>query len=152
MYNIKNPRTAIMEFRGDYLFLSNFYEGNEFTYKDCKFTNTEAAFHSQKDPKRIKEFEMMRPSQSKKFGRRVRLREDWENVKDNIMYDVCYAKFTQDPELLQKLLDTGNVELVEGNNHRDRCWGMTYDFKLHRYIGDNILGLVLMKLRNDLRK
>lgn len=152
MYNIKNPRTAIMEFRGKYLFLSNFYEGNEFIYKDCRFTNTEAAFHSQKDPSRIKEFEMERPSQSKKFGRRVRLRKDWEQVKDQIMYDVCYAKFTQDPELLRKLLDTGNVELVEGNNHRDRCWGMTYDLNLHKYVGDNRLGIVLMKLRDDLRK
>ena len=67
MYTIKNPETAIIKFRNEYLFLSNFYEGKIFTYKGCKFTNTEAAFHSQKDPKRIKEFQMLRPSQSKKF-------------------------------------------------------------------------------------
>ena len=35
----------INSFRGRYLFLSNFYEGNVFEYKGMKFTNTEAAFN-----------------------------------------------------------------------------------------------------------
>ena len=151
MYTIKNPETAIIKFRNEYLFLSNFYEGKIFTYKGCKFTNTEAAFHSQKDPKRIKEFQMLRPSQSKKLGRKVNLRDDWEEVKDQIMYEVCYAKFTQDLSLKSRLLNTGDVELIEGNNHGDRCWGMTYDLNYKQLIGDNRLGIILMKIRDDLR-
>lgn len=151
-YKIKNMDTAIMRFNGDYLFLSNFYEGEIFDYKGYKFRNSEAPFHAEKCISRIKEFEMVRPSQSKKLGRQVELREDWEEVKDQVMYDVCYAKFSQDEELKQKLLNTGDIELVEGNYHGDRVWGMTFSQKTKSWIGDNRLGIVLMKLREDLRQ
>ena len=149
-YQIKNINTAIMSFRGEYSFLSNFYEGKVFTYKGLKFNNTEAPFHAEKCWSRAKEFEMIRPLQSKRLGRRVLMRKDWEQIKDRVMYDVCYAKFTQDPVLKAKLLATGNRELVEGNTHGDRCWGMTCSNGV--WIGENRLGKVLMKLREDLRE
>ena len=149
-YQIKNINTAIMSFRGEYSFLSNFYEGKVFTYKGLKFNNTEAPFHAEKCWSRAKEFEMVRPLQSKRLGRRVLMRKDWDQIKDRVMYDVCYAKFTQDPVLKAKLLATGNRELVEGNTHGDRCWGMTCSNGV--WIGENRLGKVLMKLRDDLRK
>ena len=149
-YQIKNRNTAIMSFRGEYSFLSNFYEGKVFTYKGLKFNNTEAPFHAEKCWSRAKEFEMIRPLQSKRLGRRVLMRKDWEQIKDRVMYDVCYAKFTQDPVLKAKLLATGNRELVEGNTHGDRCWGMTCSNGV--WIGENRLGKVLMKLREDLRE
>lgn len=149
-YQIKNINTAIMSFRGEYSFLSNFYEGKVFTYKGLKFNNTEAPFHAEKCWSRAKEFEMIRPLQSKRLGRRVLMRKDWEQIKDRVMYDVCYAKFTQDPVLKAKLLATGNRELVEGNTHGDRCWGMTCSNGV--WIGENRLGKVLMRLRDDLRE
>ena len=149
-YQIKNRNTAIMSFRGEYSFLSNFYEGKVFTYKGLKFNNTEAPFHAEKCWSRAKEFEMIRPLQSKRLGRRVLMRKDWEQIKDRVMYDVCYAKFTQDPVLKAKLLATGNRELVEGNTHGDRCWGMTCSNGV--WIGENRLGKVLMQLRDDLRE
>ena len=149
-YQIKNRNTAIMSFRGEYSFLSNFYEGKVFTYKGLKFNNTEAPFHAEKCWSRAKEFEMIRPLQSKRLGRRVLMRKDWDQIKDRVMYDVCYAKFTQDPVLKAKLLATGNRELVEGNTHGDRCWGMTCSNGV--WIGENRLGKVLMKLREDLRE
>ena len=149
-YQIKNINTAIMSFRGEYSFLSNFYEGKVFTYKGLKFNNTEAPFHAEKCWSRAKEFEMIRPLQSKRLGRKVLMRRDWDQIKDRVMYDVCYAKFTQDPVLKAKLLATGNRELVEGNTHGDRCWGMTCSNGV--WIGENRLGKVLMKLRDDLRE
>lgn len=151
-YEIKNIETAIMRFNSKNLFLSNFYEGKPFNYKGYIFENTEAAFHSQKCPSRIADFQMVRPSQSKRLGRVVDLRKDWEDVKDKIMYEVCYAKFTQDENLKKKLLATGDVELVEGNYHGDRCWGMTFSQKTRSWIGENRLGLILMRLREDLRE
>lgn len=151
-YQIKNADTAIMSFRGENLFLSNFYEGKVFTYRGLKFTNSEAPFHAEKCWSRAKDFEMERPSQSKRLGRKVLMRSDWDQVKDKVMYDVCYAKFTQDPALKAKLLATGDRELIEGNTHGDRCWGMTYSQKYDMWIGENRLGKVLMQLRDDLRK
>lgn len=150
-YNIKNEDTAIMSFRGKYLFLSNFYEGKAFDYRGYKFTNSEAPFHAEKCWDRVKEFEMERPSQSKKLGQKVLMREDWDNVKDEIMYNVCYAKFTQDEELKNKLLATGDRELVEANRWNDKYWGMTYSQRHNMWIGENRLGLVLMRLREDLK-
>lgn len=150
-YKIKNIDTAIMQFRGEYLFLSNFYEGNVFEYKGYKFNNAEAPFHAEKCIARINEFEMARPSQSKRLGRQVLLREDWEEVKDQVMYDVCYAKFTQDKRLKEKLLATGDRELVEGNYHGDKCWGMIFSKNTNSWIGENRLGIVLMQLREDLK-
>lgn len=141
----------IDRFRGEYSFLSNFYEGKEFTYKEMKFTNAEAAFQSQKDLSRASEFEMLRPSDSKRLGRRVALRQDWEEVKIKVMYEVCYAKFTQDDALRNKLVGTGDKELIEGNFHGDRCWGMILSQKDNKWVGSNLLGKVLMKLREDLR-
>lgn len=135
----------INSFRGRYLFLSNFYEGKVFEYKGMKFTNTEAAFHSQKCLKLQKDFEMMRPSQSKKLGRRVPLRPDWNKVRDDVMYKVCMCKFTQDPELRQKLIDTGDSYLEEGNQHGDKYWGTVNGN------GKNRLGHILMKIREELR-
>ena len=145
MYTIKNPETAIIKFRNEYLFLSNFYEGKIFTYKGCKFTNTEAAFHSQKDPTRVKEFLILTPNEAKKLGRKVKLREDWEEIKDNIMYEVCLAKFTQNLILKEKLLQTGNAILIEGNTWHDNYWGK-YDEQ-----GLNKLGNILMRIRGELQ-
>lgn len=153
MYKIKNRETAITRFNGEYLFLSNFYEGKPFKYKGMFFTNSEAAFHSQKCLEREKEFEYLRPSQSKRLGRKVPLRSDWEEVKNDIMYDVCKAKFISDINLLFKLLLTGDSELIEGNFHHDNYWGMTcFDASGDWLKGENNLGQVLMKLRNNLKR
>lgn len=151
-YEIKDIDTAIIRFNGEYLFLSNFYEGKIFEYKGYKFQNSEAPFHAEKCISRIQEFEMTRPSQSKKLGRNVLLRDDWEEVKDEVMYNICYAKFTQDEDLKAKLLATGTRELVEGNYHGDRCWGMTFSKNTNSWVGENRLGIVLMKLRENLRE
>lgn len=140
----------INRFNGEYLFLSNFYEGEEFEYKGMKFRNSEAAFHSQKDVLREKEFEGLRPSDSKKLGRRVNLRNDWEDVKEQIMYDICLAKFSQSETLKEKLLNTGDKCLIEGNSHGDSCWGKIYSQKYNQWVGDNKLGKILMKIRREL--
>lgn len=104
----------ISEFRGKYYFLSNFYSSPVY-YRGMTFQNAEAAFHSQKDPARIAEFTRLNPSEAKRLGRRVRLRRDWEEVKDGIMFAVIMAKFGSSQSLADALLATGNEKLVEGN-------------------------------------
>lgn len=138
-----------MVFRKEYFFLSNFYEGKTFEYKGMKFTNGEAAFQSQKCISKQKEFEMIKPDQAKRLGKNVPLRNDWEQVKDQIMYEVCYAKFSQDENLKNQLISTGDLELVEGNHHGDRIWGKTYCKKTMSWVGENKLGENLMKLREE---
>ena len=135
----------IDKFRGDYYFLSNFYEV-PVTYDNITYQNNEAAFQAQKtlDVNKRKEFAFLDPSTAKKYGRKVTLRSDWEDVKINIMYEICKVKFTQNPELAQKLLATGDEELVEGNDWGDTVWGKA-DGK-----GQNNLGKILMRIREEL--
>ena len=135
----------IAKFEGQYFFLSNFFEC-PVTYKGITFTNTEAAFHSQKDTSRAIEFAHLDPSSAKKLGRKVTLRPDWEQVKDDIMYEILVAKFTQNAALKILLLRTGDQELIEGNWWNDTYWGVC------RGTGKNTLGKLLMKLRQEIRE
>lgn len=74
----------------------------------------------------------------------VRLRADWDQVKDDIMYKALHAKFTQNAHLLEVLLGTGDKEIIEASP-RDAYWGWGKDQK-----GVNMLGKLLMKLRDEL--
>lgn len=76
---------SISEFRGEYYFLSNFYSA-PVTYNGMCFENNEAAFQAAKCPERMTEFCRLNPSEAKRLGRRVKLRGDWEAVKDTVMY------------------------------------------------------------------
>ena len=140
----------IVSFRGDFYFLSNFYHC-KVTYNGITYGNNEAAFQAQKQLSRSKEFEHLPPNSAKRLGRRVKLREDWEEVKDQIMYEIVKCKFTQNLDLKQKLLDTNDEELIEGNNWNDRYWGMV--FKEHTgWIGENKLGKILMRVREEIKE
>nr|DAK26538.1 MAG TPA: NADAR protein [Caudoviricetes sp.] len=132
-------------FKGKYFFLSNFYPARV-SYQGILYQNTEAAFHAQKDPSRAREFCNLNPSEAKRLGRRVKLRSDWELIKDNIMFDVVALKFKQNLFLAEKLLKTGDEELIEGNDWNDCYWGVCQGK------GENKLGQILQRIRSELRK
>lgn len=138
----------IEHFREEYAFLSNFWEA-PVTYQGLTYGSNEAAFQAQKcmtEEEKLP-FTEMRPAKSKKAGRRVRLRPDWEEVKVGIMEQIVRAKFTQNEELKWRLIATGEAELVEGNSWHDTCWGV--DTKTGE--GQNYLGRILMKVRQELK-
>ena len=87
------------------------------------------------------------PGQAAKMGRdrKLPLRKDWEEVKDDVMYEAIYAKFTQNSKLNKVLLGTEDKILVEHTTN-DFYWGDGGDGS-----GKNMLGILLMKLRDDLR-
>lgn len=134
---------SISEFRGEYYFLSNFYSA-PVTYNGMCFENNEAAFQAAKCPERMTEFCHLNPSEAKRLGRRVKLRGDWEAVKDTVMYEICKAKFSQNPDLADKLAATKDAELIEGNTWGDRIWGVCDD------VGENRLGKILMRVRAEM--
>lgn len=135
----------INSFKGDYFFLSNFFPA-PVKYNGITYASSEAAFQAQKtlDIKERLEFSDLNPSEAKRKGRHVRLRDDWEEVKEDIMFDICYAKFSQNKDLGDKLDKTGCEFLEEGNNWGDTFWG-TVNGK-----GENRLGGILMKVRSEL--
>lgn len=133
----------VTEFRGKYYFLSNFYEA-QVTYNGVTYKNNEAAFQSQKCLSRVTEFSNLSPNLAKSLGRHVQLRPDWEQIKEQVMYEICVAKFTQNPDLMCQLLETeGTIE--EGNYWHDTTWGVD----LKTGYGQNKLGKILMRIREE---
>lgn len=88
------------------------------------------------------------PSEAARMGReRSRpLRSDWEQVKDDIMREVVRAKFTQNKALKETLLSTGDAILVEHTTN-DSYWGDGGNGS-----GKNMLGKILMEIREELKK
>lgn len=149
MRTVGIKKQKIGEFKGEYAFLSNFADA-VVTYDGITYLNTEAAFQAQKtlDENMRKVFALYDPSKAKRAGRRVNLRPDWEQVKEQVMYEVVLAKFTQNEDLRQKLINTGDAYLEEGTWWNDRCWGID----LKTGIGENKLGKILMRVREGLKE
>lgn len=135
----------INKFRGTNRFLSNFFE-TDVTWEGLTYPSSEAAFQAAKtlDQEERKRFCTMPPTQAKREGYRVKLRNDWEEVKVQLMYEIVLAKFTQNEFLKQKLISTGNEWLEEGNTWGDKTWGTVNG------VGNNYLGKVLMAVRSVL--
>ena len=87
------------------------------------------------------------PRQAKALGRSRShaIRHDWDAVREDAMRTALRAKFTQ-PVLRALLLSTGDRPLVEDSPY-DRYWGTGKDGR-----GKNRLGVLLMELRDELRK
>ena len=69
-------------------------------------------------------------------------RDDWDEVKLDIMIDLVYQKYFDNEDLRQMLLNTGDKLLIEGG---DVYWGYS-DGQ-----GDNHLGRLTMMVRDELR-
>ena len=76
----------------------------------------------------------------------VSRRPDWDNVKDQVMFDIVLAKFQQHEDLHAALLATGEGLIAEASPY-DSYWGLGNDGN-----GANHLGQILMKIRDIYRK
>lgn len=136
----------INKFQGEYRWLSNFYEC-PIKFEGDTYQSTEAAFQAAKCQNKAQriQFFNLNPSEAKAKGRHVKLRGDWECIKEDVMYLVCKYKFTQYKDLMQKLINTKDQQLIEGNTWNDTYWGMCNG------IGKNKLGKILMKIREEIQ-
>jgi ribA/ribD-fused uncharacterized protein len=141
--------SEILEFQGDYRFLSNFFIA-DFVWNGTLWSHSEAAYQAAKATTRedYLSFLKLTPGQAKRHGREIQVRDDWEEVKYDIMREIVFAKFSQNPELKARLLATGYAHLEEGNNHGDQIWGVCPP---RSSCGRNWLGKVLMSVRDELR-
>lgn len=144
---------VIDSFTGEYAFLSNFYHSPlVFTHPTTgtvySFDTVEHGYQAAKagtEPElEDKIFKAKTPSEAKKLGKTAKLPADWEEIKLDVMLALVWMKFTQHPELAQKLIDTGDAQLVEGNWWGDKFWGVCNGEGL------NILGELLMAIREEL--
>ena len=141
----------ISSFQGEYRWLSNFWlcnvEVGGITYPSVE--------HFYQAAKAVKISDMTKiataatPSQAKWLGRNIQTRPDWEEVKVFIMRSGLEAKF-RNPELARKLVATFPTDLVEGNYWHDNFWGNCSCPRCIDKPGKNVLGLLLMEIRDGL--
>lgn len=112
---------------------------SEHYFQAQKFAGTDQEEKIRKASSPMKAAEMGR-------NRRVKIRQNWDHIKENVMYDALKAKFTQYEELKSLLLSTNDKILVE-HTENDEYWGDGGDGS-----GKNRLGKLLMKLREELQQ
>ncbi len=137
----------IEAFSGVFDFLCNFHPCH-IEWDGSVYTSLEHAFQAAKtlDPEQKAAIRACAtPGEAKKAGRKARLRPDWESIKVEVMRGLLRKKFA-DPVLKQKLLATGQAELIEGNWWGDRFWGVCEGE------GRDMLGKLLMQVREELGK
>ena len=143
------------QFRGKYSFLSSFYS-SQFTCRfaliqrrDYVFPSVEYFYQASKAAT-SEDFDQIMscttPGEAKRMGGHIQLIPSWESVKDSVMLEGVWAKFSQSPYLQQKLLATGKEELIEGNYWNDKYWGVC----LKTNQGQNKLGYLIMHVRQVL--
>lgn len=91
------------------------------------------------------------PGKAKRMGQEVRLREDWEEIKEDAMYYGLFEKFKAHKHLRKALLDTGQDTLIEYNTWHDNEWGDCICPGCKDITGKNLLGKLLMELRQKIR-
>lgn len=136
---------SIDRFRDEYHFLSNFYP-IEIEYKGLIYPSLEHAYQADKtnDIKTKQEIiNTKSPGLVKKMGRKVKMRNDFNSILT--MFELLTIKFNN-PKMRELLLSTGDAILIEGNDWNDTFWGVCNGK------GKNVLGKLLMKVRNNLTK
>ena len=92
------------------------------------------------------------PGEAKQRGRKVQLRSDWEEVKDNIMLDLLRIKF-QNPDMQWRMLQTLEDKIddfCEDNWWHDNYWGNCNCPRCRTIIGQNMLGKLRTQVRNEI--
>ncbi len=96
------------------------------------------------------------PSQIKKYGRLVKNFNNtiWERERINVAYNGILAKFSQNTNLKNLLLSTGNKNIYEATRN-DKIWAIGFNVNEALNInpnlyGENLLGVTLMNVRDKL--
>ena len=130
---------------------SNFLKKHPIIVNDKEWPSSEHYYQAMKfTDKNVQEAIrfLKTPREAADTGRRrdLPLREDWEEVKNDVMREAIKAKFTQHTCLKSILLASGNAELIEHTTN-DNYWADNGDSS-----GKNMLGKLLMELRDEIRK
>lgn len=143
---IVHDESQIKGFFGEYRYLSNFELGRVI-FEGIEYPSSENAYQAAKslDVDVRKQFVNITPSESKKLGRQIEMRKDWDEVKYRVMYDIVLDKFTRHSKFGDLLIETGDRYLEETNHWGDKIWGVCDG------VGTNWLGKILMDVRTQIK-
>lgn len=144
----------IVDFHGEYFWLDNFSGWPVMWNDELTFDNVEQGFVYFKMADELVRQEVLLtsdPAEAKFIGRTNEMRPDWDDIKFGIMYELVKKKFEQHRHIYVKLLETGDVKLIEGNTWHDNTWGTCVCDECVDIPGENWLGKILMSLRAQFR-
>lgn len=137
----------IDRFWGDYRWLSNFWPCQ--IELGITYASVEHAYQAHKAQGVLDHLYVATSAtagEAKRRGQALELRPDWDGIKLDLMERCLRLKFAPGSELAQRLLDTGDAELIEGNSWGDVFWGVCGG------VGQNHLGRLLMQIRTELHE
>lgn len=140
----------INHFKNEYEMFSNFYPVVVY-FENRVYPSVEHAFVAAKSYDdtfryKIAKIDRNKAGMAKQMGQKVKLRSNWDTIKVSIMKDLLTQKFNH-KKFQEKLLSTGNEEIVEGNYWHDNHWGNCYCKKCKNIPGENMLGKLIMEVR-----
>lgn len=137
-------------------YLSNYYPCSV-AYRRNIFTSSEACYQSEKfDDWAIRRtFSLLNADESRKVAHCIsRLqKQKWDAMKFDVMVDILRAKFTQNHDLAQNLLQTDDAILIENTSSwHDNIWGRCLCDCCKNLPYENLLGKALMRVRQELKQ
>lgn len=122
------------------------------TYQDITFRTPEHFYQAMKTVKsdietRKKIASAPTPGAAKALGRRLKLRPDWEQIKEQVMLYALRYRF-EDRSERERLMRSENEELVEWNMWHDNYWGVCKCGKCKD--GKNRLGELIKKVKAEI--
>lgn len=140
---------AITKFDGEHRWLSNFYPAPVFVKYGAgwlEFDSVEHAYQAQKTSEdHWSEFIGITAGQAKRLGRRLKLIDHWDAIKEDVMLALLRQKFKKKSPLGRKLIETGELVIIEGNTWNDTYWGVCNGQ------GKNRLGHLIMQVRDEIK-
>ncbi len=136
---------------------SNWYSCN-FVYGGVEFTSSEQAlmyfkaklFKDEEVASKILKEQNQR--KIKDLGRQVKNYDEtkWSAIRYNCMVDILYCKFSQNEDLKNILIGTGDASIYEASP-LDHIWGIGSD-NVNIIKGQNLLGEALMAVRTIIKQ
>lgn len=120
-------------------------------WKGYDWMTSEHAYHSEKFPDHPEIIEKLKKTRSAHdamklaYANKDKYREDWDDIKLDVMKEILHEKVKQNPYVKKKLLESGDKELIE-NSWRDDFWGWGPEKDGHNY-----LGKLWMEVREEVR-
>ena len=142
-----------MGFKGKFAYLSNMSYA-PFEMNGHWFLTAEHAYHFWKCKYKDEamQFECSNPNSisdpyaARAAGHKVKIRDNWDQIKVKVMRNILEAKFSQNEYLLEKLSKETSGVICEYNTWGDKFWGKA---KVEgHYEGRNELGKLLTELRD----
>jgi ribA/ribD-fused uncharacterized protein len=141
----------VSRFEGEYEFLSNFYPValviRGIAYPSVEHAYQASKFHTDEVRLLVRSQRTAAMAKHKAREHKHLIRDDWEKVKTQVMHALGWLKYNTHSVLGERLDATGNMLLIEGNDHGDRFWGVSNGLGLNN-LGLDLMGIRLLKRFN----